>query len=106
MMAETQKLDKASGDHVVLEGIDPAATLGGMGGASQKAQTHQGRRYMKPAFGVNDLAKAFKKNPEEQSVHLVGESRALFALLASNNAGRATIVNILKQKSSRKGSAS
>jgi ABC-type transporter Mla maintaining outer membrane lipid asymmetry ATPase subunit MlaF len=35
MMVETQELDKAFGDHVVLESIDLAATLRGMEGVSQ-----------------------------------------------------------------------
>jgi len=61
---------------------------------------------MKPAIGVNEFTKAFKKNRGLSGVNFIGESGTIFALLGSNGAGKTTIVKILKLRSSRKGGAS
>jgi ABC-type transporter Mla maintaining outer membrane lipid asymmetry ATPase subunit MlaF len=107
MMVETRELSKAFGDHVVLEGIDLATTLRGIEGVSQKgSDTQIGRRCMKPAIGGNEFTKAFKKNSGLSGVHVPGEYGTIFALLSSNGAGKTTIGNILKCRSSRKGDAS
>ncbi len=61
---------------------------------------------MKPAIGVNELTKAFKKNPVLKGVNFPVENGTTFALLGSNGAGKTTIVKKLKLRSSRKGGAS
>jgi ABC-type multidrug transport system ATPase subunit len=61
---------------------------------------------MKPAIGVNEFTKAFRKNPGLSGVHFPGESGTIFALLESLGASKATIVKRLKRRSSRKGGAS